>query len=164
MGPNPSSWGTGAADIPGSMTTGTAAPVQLVDRATGSTVTVTAENGADEGRAMLVDDTSMTKWLAFANTATITCQLTAAATVKQYTLTSADDVPGRDPKNWVLQGSNDGVTWTTVDTRTNIDFVDRRQTRAFVVPNTTAYCRYRLQVTANHGAAETQLAEFELLA
>ncbi|MFC4043224.1 GH92 family glycosyl hydrolase [Dactylosporangium siamense] len=164
MGPNPSSWGTGASDIPGSLTTGTAAPVQLKDRATGSTVTVTAENGTAEGRAMLVDDTSMTKWLAFANTATITCQLTASATVKQYTLTSADDVPGRDPKNWVVQGSNDGVTWTTVDTRTNIDFVDRRQTRAFVIPNTTAYGRYRIQVTANHGAAETQLAEFELLA
>ncbi|MEV0131502.1 GH92 family glycosyl hydrolase [Dactylosporangium sp. NPDC050688] len=164
MGPNPSSWGTGAGNIPGSITSGTAAPKQLVDKATGSTVTVTGENLPNEGRAALVDDTSMTKWLVFANTATLTCQLTAAATVQQYTLTSADDVPGRDPKNWVVQGSNDGVTWTTVDTRTNIDFADRRQTRAFVIPNTTAYSRYRIQVTANHGAAETQLAEFELLA
>jgi hypothetical protein len=164
MGPNPSSWGTGAGNIPGSITTGTAAPKQLVDKATGSTVTVTGENLPNEGRAALADDTSMTKWLVFANTATVTCQLTAAATVRQYTLTSADDVPGRDPKNWVVQGSNDGVTWTTVDTRTNIDFADRRQTRAFVIPNTTAYSRYRIQVTANHGAAETQLAEFELLA
>jgi hypothetical protein len=164
MGPNPSAWGTGANDVPPSMTTGTAAPLQLKDRATGSTVTVTAENAPNEGRGALVDDTSMSKWLAFANTATITCQLTASATVKQYTLTSADDVPGRDPRSWTLQGSNDGVTWTTVDTRTNIDFVDRRQTRAFVIPNATPYTRYRLQVTANHGAAETQLAEFELLA
>ena len=52
----------------------------------------------------------------------------------------------------------------TVDTRTTIDFADRRQTRAFVIPTTTAYSRYRIQVTANPGAAETQLAEFELLA
>ncbi|MEV6928138.1 GH92 family glycosyl hydrolase [Dactylosporangium sp. NPDC051485] len=163
MGPNPSSWGTGSSDIPPSLTTGTTAPKPLVDKATGSTVTVTAENPPNETKAALVDDTSMTKWLAFTNTATITCQLTAGATVKHYTLTSANDVPGRDPKNWTLQGSNDGSTWTTVDTRSNIDFVDRRQTRAFVIANSTSYTRYRLQITANHGAAETQLAELELL-
>ena len=163
MGSAPSSWGTGIADIPGSITTGTAAPQPLADRATGSTVTVTGENPPNEGKGALVDDTSLSKWLVFANTATITCQLTASATVKQYTLTSANDLPGRDPRSWTLQGSADGVTWVAVDTRSNIDFADRRQTRAFVIPNGTAYPRYRLQVTANHGAAETQLAELELL-
>ncbi|MEV4508031.1 GH92 family glycosyl hydrolase [Dactylosporangium sp. NPDC049525] len=162
MGPSPSSWGTGTNDIPGSITTGTAAPKQLVDLATGGTVAVSGDTAA-EGRAKLTDDSSLTKWLTVANTATITCQLTSAATVTQYTLTSADDLPGRDPKNWVLQGSNDGVTWTTVDTRTDVDFADRRQTRAFTVPGSTAYARFRLQITANHGAAETQLAELQLI-
>ena len=78
-------------------------------------------------------------------------------------MTSADDSPQRDPKSWTLQGSTDGTTWVTLDTRSNLDFSDRRQTRAFVIGNTTAYPRYRLQITANHGAAETQLAEWELL-
>ncbi|GAA3230870.1 GH92 family glycosyl hydrolase [Dactylosporangium siamense] len=164
MGQNPSSWGTGASDIPGSITAGTAVPKQLVDKATGSTVTVSGENGTGEGRAMLVDDTSQTKWLTVANTATITCQLSAGVAVKQYTLTSANDLPGRDPRSWTVQGSNDGVTWTTVDARSNVDFADRRQTRAFTVSSSTAYSRYRLQITANHGAAETQLAELQLLA
>ncbi|MER7281242.1 GH92 family glycosyl hydrolase [Dactylosporangium sp. NPDC000244] len=164
MGPNPSSWGTGAADIPPSLSTGTAAPVQLKDRATGGTLTVSGENGPGEARDKLTDDTSMTKWLTFANTATITDQLTGAVAVKQYTLTSADDVPGRDPRAWTLQGSNDGVTWTTVDTRADVDFADRRQTRAFVVTGSASYSRYRLQITANHGAAETQLAEWQLIA
>lgn len=80
-----------------------------------------------------------------------------------YTLTSADDLPGRDPRGWVLQGSNDGTNWTTVDTRTNVDFADRRQTRAFSVAGGTSWSRYRLQITANHGAAETQLAEVQLI-
>nr|BFE62545.1 hypothetical protein GCM10020063_070710 [Dactylosporangium thailandense] len=106
----------------------------------------------------------MTKWLTFANTATITDQLTGAVAVRQYTLTSADDVPGRDPRAWTLQGSDDGVTWTTVDTRADVDFADRRQTRAFVVTGSASYSRYRLQITANHGAAETQLAEWQLIA
>ncbi|GAA1531736.1 hypothetical protein GCM10009827_056870 [Dactylosporangium maewongense] len=164
MGPNPSSWGTGANDVPASMTTGSAVPVQQKDKATGSTVTVTGENPPGESKAALTDDSSMTKWLAFAATATITCQLSGATTVRQYTLTSADDLPGRDPRNWVLQGSNDGVTWTTVDARDNVDFADRRQTRAFTAPATATYSRFRLQITANHGAAETQLAELQLLA
>jgi predicted alpha-1,2-mannosidase len=163
MGPAASSWGTGAADIPGSLTSGTAAPKPLVDKATGSTLTVSGENGPNEGKAGLVDDTSLTKWLAFQNTATLTSQSATASVVKQYTLTSGDDVPGRDPASWTLQGSADGTTWVTLDTRTGLDFSDRRQTRAFVIPNTTAYPRYRLQITANHGAAETQLAEWELL-
>ena len=51
-----------------------------------------------------------------------------------------------------------------MDTRTNVDFADRRQTRAFTVSSATGSSRFRLQITANHGAAETQLAEFELLA
>jgi predicted alpha-1,2-mannosidase len=163
MGPSPSAWGTGTADIPGSLTTGTAAPKPLTDRATGGTLTVTGENAPGEGRAGLVDDTSLTKWLTFQNTATLEDRLTAAAVVKQYTLTSADDVPGRDPRGWTLQGSTDGTTWVTLDTRSGLDFSDRRQTRAFTIANTTAYSRYRLQITANHGAAETQLAEWELL-
>jgi predicted alpha-1,2-mannosidase len=163
MGPNPSSWGTGANDIPSSLTTGTGAPVQLKDRTPGGTLTATAVIGPNEDRSKLVDDTSMTKWLAFANTATLTEQLTASVAVQQYTLTSADDVPGRDPKNWTLQGSNDGTTWTTVDTRTNIAWGDRRETRAFTVTGSAGYSRYRLQITANNGAAETQLAEWQLI-
>ncbi|WP_344611358.1 glycoside hydrolase domain-containing protein [Dactylosporangium salmoneum] len=163
MGASPSSWGTGANDVPPSITSGTAAPARLTDKATGGTLTASGENGPGEARDKLTDDTSMTKWLTFAATATLTDQLASAVTIKQYTLTSADDVPGRDPKNWTLQASNDGVTWTTIDTRTNVDFADRRQTRAFVVPGTASYSRYRLQITANHGAAETQLAEWQLL-
>ncbi|WP_433216903.1 GH92 family glycosyl hydrolase [Dactylosporangium sp. CS-047395] len=164
MGPNPSSWGTGSADIPPSLTSGAAAPARLTDRTPGGTLTASGENGPGEARDKLTDDTSMTKWLTFANTATLTDQLTASVAVKQYTLTSADDVPGRDPRAWTLQGSNDGVTWTTVDTRSNVDFADRRQTRAFVVTGSASYSRYRLQITANHGAAETQLAEWQLIA
>ncbi|WP_184847272.1 GH92 family glycosyl hydrolase [Allocatelliglobosispora scoriae] len=165
MGSSPSSWGTGAGDIPGSITSGSALPKPLADKLTGGTITASAENGTNENAAKLVDDTSLSKWLAFATTATLSYQFGGGASqvVKQYTLTSADDVPGRDPKNWTLQGSTDGTTWVTLDTRSNLDFSDRRQTRAFVVANNTAYSRYRLQITANHGAAETQLAEWELL-
>ena len=64
-------------------------------KATASTVTASGENGPGEARDKLTDDTSMTRWLPFSATATITCQLSGATTVRQYTLTSADDLPGR---------------------------------------------------------------------
>ncbi|GGL01303.1 hypothetical protein GCM10012284_39830 [Mangrovihabitans endophyticus] len=164
MGPRPSSWGTAAADLPPSMTTGTDGPRQLTDRATGGTLTVSGENPPNEGKVSLTDDTSLTKWLTVAGTATLTDRLTGQATVRQYTLTSANDYAERDPKSWTLQGSNDGSSWTTLDTRSNVDFAFRRQTRAFVIPGSPgAYSRYRLQITANHGATMTQLAEWELL-
>jgi len=98
MGPNPSTWGSGAGDIPGSITTGSTTPKPLADRAIGGTITVSAENTPNEGKGNLVDDTSLTKWLAFTNTATLTYQFagTTSVAVKQYTLTSADDVPAAE--------------------------------------------------------------------
>ncbi|MEN0129193.1 MAG: GH92 family glycosyl hydrolase [Brevundimonas sp.] len=166
MGPNPSSWGTGTNDVPASITSGSTVPVPLSDKLVGGTVTASAENGTNENAAKVVDDTSMTKWLANSSTATLTYAFGGGAShaVKQYTLTSGNDAPERDPKAWTLQGSNDGSAWTTVDTRSNIDFNNRRQTRAFVIGNTTAYKQYRLQITANHSGNLTQLAEWELLA
>jgi hypothetical protein len=40
-----------------------------------------------------------------------------AQTIKRFAITSANDAPARDPKNWEFQGSNDGATWTTLDSR-----------------------------------------------
>ena len=33
--------------------------------------------------------------------------------------TADDSVPGRNPNNWTVLGSNNGTTWTTLDTETN---------------------------------------------
>lgn len=79
-----------------------------------------------------------------------------------YSLTSANDVPGRDPRDWQLQGSNDGITWTTLDTQTGQLFTARFQTKSYsLAPTTTAYRTYRLNVTAiaTASANAMQLAE-----
>lgn len=82
--------------------------------------------------------------------------------LKGYDLTSGDDMPNRDPKNWEFQGSADGVNWTTLDTRTNEMFETRHQTRRFSYKNSTLYQYYRLNVTENGGQGEVQLAELGL--
>jgi len=120
-----------------------------------------------------VDNTATTKWLDLANAnpttraSWIQYQLSASSYVAmQYTITSANDFPDRDPKSWNLLGSNDGSAWTTLDTRTNEAFIGRSQKNSYTFTNSAAYIYYRLQINSvNDPATATgvQLAELEIL-
>ena len=83
-------------------------------------------------------------------------------TVTGYALTSANDSAGRDPKDWTLQGSADGQTWTDLDRRTGQTFPERFQTRRFDVATPQEYTHYRLNITANSGEPLIQLADLRL--
>jgi hypothetical protein len=75
-------------------------------------------------------------------------------------------LPARCPRNWTMQGSNDGTTWTTVDTRTNQTSWLAGQVRSFIpATQTTAYRYFRLNITANNGDATfTEVDELSLYA
>jgi hypothetical protein len=87
---------------------------------------------------------------------------TVPAIAVKYTITSANDVPTRDPRNWNLQGSNDSVSWVTLDTRTDETFETRALTKTYTFENTSPFLYYRLNLTANNGATGTQFAEWEI--
>jgi len=147
-----------ASGVTGPPTTGI--PGDITSGVTG--VTASAENAPGEAAAKAVDGDVNSKWLAFQPTGWVNLTFAKATTVKRYALTSANDAPERDPRDWELQGSNDGSTWTTLDTKTGQDFAQRFQTRVFDIANTTAYTVYRLNITAVHGAGLLQLAELRL--
>jgi hypothetical protein len=84
-----------------------------------------------------------------------------AQTVKRYSVVSAD-VANRDPKTWTFQGSNDGSTWTTLDTQSNQAFLTRNHADTYNIGNTTAYRYYQIDVTANNGASTLAIAELSL--
>lgn len=84
-----------------------------------------------------------------------------AQVVKRYTINSAD-VAARDPKTWNLLGSQDGVSWTTLDSESDQTFGVRMQMNTYNLANTTAYRFYRLDVTANNGATGVAIAELGL--
>lgn len=119
-----------------------------------------------EGVEQITDNSFATKYLTF-NASTWVQQRTAASSVvSQYSLTSANDWPDRDPLSWTLEGSNTGAagSWTVLDTRTDQGFVNRQQTRVFTAnPGGSAYTYYRLNIQSNHGSGITQLAEWRLL-
>jgi glucose/arabinose dehydrogenase/PKD repeat protein/type 1 glutamine amidotransferase len=125
-------------------------------------VTASAENPPNETKEKLTDGDENTKWLTFTPTAWVALRMAQPAAVTHYSLTSANDFPGRDPKSWTLQGSMDGQSWTNLDTRTGETFADRFQTREFQFANTTAYQHYRLNITANAGEPLVQLAGLQL--
>jgi hypothetical protein len=81
-----------------------------------------------------------------------------------YTLTSGNDAPERDAKDWNLMGSNDGgVTWVLLDARTNQVFDGRNETVRYEFKNNTAYTLYRLYVTANNGDSIFQISEWRVI-
>jgi hypothetical protein len=127
-----------------------------------------AENTPDEGAAKAFDGSTGTKW--YNNAYPPPCWLQysfgggAAWAVTQYQVASANDSPERDPKNWQLQASDDGIDWTTLDTRTGEMFDSRFQTKTYSVTNATPYRCYRLLVsrTAARSFNKMQLSELEL--
>ena len=140
----------GAVDFPGDVTSQVAH------------VTASLQNPPNEVAANLADADVNTKWFAGATTGWVTYELPQATTVVSYAVASANDSPGRDPRDWQLQGSSDGTSWTTLDTRVNQGFSDRFLTREYAVDNHTAYRFYRLNITANAGDPAIQLAEWLL--
>ena len=80
----------------------------------------------------------------------------------RYSLTSANDAPIRDPRDFVVQGSNDGSTWTDLDKRAGETFSGRFATNTYSFTNTSAYAFYRLNVTANSGDSLVQLADWNI--
>nr|WP_203779371.1 GH92 family glycosyl hydrolase [Actinoplanes rishiriensis] len=130
------------------------------DRVVG--VAVSGEPVAHENGRNLNDGNPRTKWLVDTPASWARYTLDAPATVIRYSLTSADDAPERDPRDWTLEGSGDGETWTTVDTRAGESFGERFQSRTFEVADPGSFPIYRLHITGHPAGNLTQLAEWEL--
>ncbi|SEG88076.1 alpha-1,2-mannosidase, putative [Nonomuraea solani] len=115
-----------------------------------------------EVKENLADSDVNTKWLVFTGTGWAQYALSEPVAVVHYALTSANDAPERDPRDWQLQGSQDGQSWTTLDTRTGETFASRLLRKEYRFTNTTAYAHYRLNVTRVGSGSTLQLAEWEL--
>jgi hypothetical protein len=113
---------------------------------------------------MAFDNNLNTKWLHAVNSdAWVGYEFSEATTIAFYVITSADDVPERDPKDWRLEGSNDGDNWTVLDTRTDEDFPSRYQKRTFPITTPQAFKYCRLFVENSAGENQIQLQELEFI-
>ena len=105
-----------------------------------------------------------TKWCIIAPPAHVFWQveLPAAQVVAAYSLTSAGDVPARDPQTWTLLGSNDGSAWSALDAHDDPPFPQRNQTKTFTFANSTPYRYYRFDFAPKAGVSHWQVAEIAL--
>lgn len=142
-------------------------PVDITNR---GTLQVSAESGdgsnGSEGSSKVVDGDYDSKFLisGFPDIAPLklTLEFENPELVNMYSLTSGNDAPARDPKDWVLSGSNNLEDWEVLDERKNQDFVERNSTRNFTFANGTEYRYYQLSILDNNGDGLFQMSEWQL--
>lgn len=99
---------------------------------------------AGEDAAKAFDNDPDTKYLNFdKKNAGVTVKLNVGKVITGFTLTTANDFPGRDPTSYKLYASNDGVTWTLIS-EGNLSLTDSRKTTSSMisVTNTNPYVYY----------------------
>lgn len=93
------------------------------------------------------------KWLISGTTGWVSIFIGSKRVLTSYEIQIASDsAPARAPKNWTMEGTNDEVTWYTVDTVTGETGWSNGEKRSFTCDDTsTAYRVFRFSVTANDG-------------
>ncbi|MDX3062787.1 MULTISPECIES: alpha-1,2-mannosidase [Streptomyces] len=143
-----------------SIATGRSGAGDAPDVTAGATVVDVSDEFEEAGEVAtnLLRD-SRAKWLAGSCEATVDFAFGRPLALTGYTLTTANDFPDRDPRDWTLLGSQDGIRWTELDSRAGESFTGRFESRRFRIGAApVAYSRYRLDITGNGGAGEIQLS------
>ena len=105
---------------------GGSALAQTVDITEGGTATSNGDVSGGEDVTKAFDNTTATKFNSN-HSLPLTVQYDFAGNnayaVNSYTVSSANDAPARDPRDWQFQGSNDGTNWTTKKTSLSSNFI-----------------------------------------
>jgi len=114
--------------------------------------------------------TSESQWITgmgSPNASWVARQTPLAIKVWKYRVGAANTIAGRSPRDFRLQGSNDGTTWVDIDVRTgqagwSTTVFETREYR--ITGSPVPYSRHRLFINANNGDASfTVVGELELL-
>lgn len=119
-----------------------------------------------EGVQNIIDQNSNTKFLdfnAFDGIGFEVDLLGVSATAIAMEFVTANDAPERDPTNYEISGSNDGMTYTSIATG-NLPCVSTRFfSRTFSFTNTNSYTYYRVNFTGTCGTSSiNQIADVQL--
>ena len=128
---------------------------------------------AGEGSYSVFDNnvsSGSAKWCCDNPTQWIYVQLSQSYVLSHFTITSGNDVAGRDPDIWKIQGSNDGSNWTDIysySNNGNSPFGARLQvikyTGAgddFATPDSYSYFRYYVTSVVSSGHQINELEFF----
>lgn len=95
-----------------------------------------------------------------------TTKFSAAKVISSYQVgcPASPASPVVAPKTWTLEGSNDGVNYTVLDTRTNQPGFSSGETRIYAITASSqaAYLYYKFNVTAAQSGTQVGLHDFQL--
>ena len=100
-------------------------------------------------------------WVASGKPRWISLQTAASHVITKYTIYPRQDVLTCTPTDWFLNASNDGTTWTTLDTRSGQTW-STTSPQSYNVTNSAAYTYFSLNVTASGSDPNTGLTELQL--
>ena len=121
---------------------------------------------ADQEIDSSMDGSQDTKWCVIHDGRPVIWQLDSGkdgTAPREYHLTSAEDVPERDPRTWKLEGSADGKVWTLLDEHKKEPlFAKRHETRSYKVAHPAACRFFRFTFMPNPGVTHFQVSEIQL--
>ncbi len=100
----------------------------------------------------LFDNDENTKWFtgfSLNQDASIQWQYNRSVSISKYTMVSGNDSYARDPKAWILYGSNDGENFTKLDEQTDHSFDERKEYKEFAIETPGTYSYYKIVMTEN---------------
>ncbi|MEM6717774.1 MAG: HYR domain-containing protein [Bacteroidota bacterium] len=114
----------------------------------------------------VIDQNSNTKYLdfnAFDGIGFEVDMLGVSSTVVAMEIVTANDAPERDPTNYEIFGSTDGLNFTSITTGTIPCVTTRFFSRTFSFTNSASYTSYRLNFTGTCGSSSiNQIADVQL--
>jgi hypothetical protein len=97
----------------------------------------------------------------------VAVEFVAPVSLTDFTVSSANDVPDRDPTNWAIQGSNDGQSYADIyhfqapNVVGNALWTDRLQVIHFTLPNPAPFYRYIRYIAWDTPGNLHQIGEIE---
>ncbi|MCP5536401.1 MAG: glycoside hydrolase family 95 protein [Akkermansiaceae bacterium] len=119
-----------------------------------------------EGIAQSMDGALDSKWCVILknhNKIVWQADLGTEKPLTRYRFTSANDMPDRDPANWILSGSNDGKSWQQLDKQLDIAPMEQRgQSVSYTLKSPATYRYYRFTFSPRKNTTHFQVAEIAL--
>lgn len=136
-------------------------------RASAGNECIYCNNGDGELASMAFDGSIATKWLSMDSETFIQYTFNEPVELVAYSLTTANDNPGRDPRDWVVYKWEESTdpeadvagNWVEVDARTDVAFERRHQLLHFKFSAPVSTDRIRIEITRNWGNTFLQVAE-----
>jgi hypothetical protein len=122
-----------------------------------------SSSGANVPWNAFSQDAATTFWQSgTANTGILGYQFTSGKVIKRYCI-KMQSASSSYPTSWTFQGSNDGITYTTLETVILFSIPQNGNYTSAILANTTSYTYYRINITAvNTLGQNPSIAEFEM--